>query len=413
MTTYKQKLALLAFVFLSASTYVVAKGVGTKPAAEEHTYEAWKQKPKEPFSDGAKNFEAVKKELLAKYVDQGITEDDLYRGAVAGMLQNIDPEKSEWNRLISPTEYAEMMTDMKGEVTGVGIAFQLNESTGYAEVLSVVPDTAAAKAGIKTGDQVLRVDGKSFKGKQMRDFVYQVRGKAGTAVELMVMQDEKIRTIKLKRAPLRFDTVDTTLLPDGMAVVYIHYFTEKTPGMLKDALQKLRSQNVKGVVLDLRGNSGGLFDKMIESIAHLVPNNSPIVVSTGRGKQNETIRSKGEPLLPNVPLAVLVNNSTMSGAEMMAAALKVNAKATIVGQNTFGKWSAQRVEELPNKYAIKYTTANFMTPSGSDLNGVGLSPDIVVDSEHSDVEKWQKTPDAKERLNKDIQLRTAVRVLQL
>jgi carboxyl-terminal processing protease len=198
-----------------------------------------------------------------------------------------------------------------------------------------------------------------------------------------------------------------------LAVLHIRNFTEATPALLKKTLSHLKSKGIKGLIVDLRGNQGGAFEKTTESIEYLVPRNAVIVKVNKRGPEQEDLVSKGEPILGDIPLVVLVNGHTKSGAEIMAGALKMSAGATTVGTHTYGKWSAQSVDELPNKFAIKYTTATFLAPDGSDLSGKGLQPDIVVEFKEEEAAKLQTQKDIKQRIQADIQLQTAINVLKL
>ncbi|MCX6125008.1 MAG: S41 family peptidase [Proteobacteria bacterium] len=373
----------------------------------------WRNRPHEAFSDPAKSFELVKQVLLKKYVDSGLKEEDLYRAAVQGMLANIDPEMSAWNRLMTPTEYSELKTDMQGKVVGVGVEISFNETTGTADILGIVPGTPAAKAGLMRGDQILKIDGKNFKGLQLRDMVYAMRGKAGSDLKLSILHEDQVRTVSLKREALAWNTVESTNVGEGIALVSIRYFTAITPDLLKKSLSNLKSKKLKGLIIDLRGNEGGIFESAIDSIRQLVPKDKLIVKVIKRGGDEEKIISNTEPMIQNVPLVVLINGATKSGAEVMAGSLKMSANATTVGKNTFGKWSAQKVDELPNKFAIKYTTSTFLAPDGSNLSGKGLTPDIVVDLDEEKAQKLQNQADLDLRLQEDIQLQSAINIFKL
>lgn len=399
-------MGIATLALASASMLALAK-------KEEADFASWRNKPEEPFSNGAATFEAVKQTLLKNYVNKGVTEEDLYRAAVEGMLSNMDPSMSLWNKLMTPTEYKELIGDMQGRIVGIGIEVGFNETNGYADVMGVIPGTPAEKAGIKRGDQILRIDGQSFKGKQLRDLVYAIRGKDGSEVKLTVLHDDSIKNLKIKRQGLVWDSVTTQMVNQDIAVLFIRNFTDATPDLLKKNLNELKSKGIKGLIVDLRGNQGGAFEKTTESIEHFIPKNKVIVKAIKRGPIQEDLISKGEPVLSGVPLVVLINGHTKSGAEIMAGALKMSAGATTVGTHTYGKWSAQSVDELPNKYAIKYTTATFLAPDGSDLAGKGLQPDIVVEFNEDEAAKLQSQRNIEQRVQADVQLQTAINVLKL
>ncbi|HYX34752.1 MAG TPA: S41 family peptidase [Oligoflexus sp.] len=401
-------------LLMGICTVVLASGSMLALAKKEDAdFAAWRNKPEEPFGNGAATFETVKQALLKNYIDKGLTEDDLYRAAVEGMLSNIDPNMAMWNKLMTPTEYRELVGDMQGRIVGIGIEVGFNEANGYADVVGVIPGTPAEKAGIARGDQILRIDGQSFKGKQLRDLVYAIRGKDGSEVKLTVLHDDSVKVLKIKRQGLVWDSVSTQMINKDVAVLFIRNFTEATPDLLKKNLAELKNKGVKGLIIDLRGNQGGAFEKTIESIQHLIPKNKLIVKVNKRGAEKEDLVNKTDPVLTNVPLVVLINGHTKSGAEIMAGALKMSAGATTVGTHTYGKWSAQSVDELPNKYAIKYTTATFLSPDGQDLTGKGLHPDIVVEFPEDEAGKLQSQRNIEQRVQADVQLQTAINVLKL
>ncbi|WP_141735196.1 S41 family peptidase [Oligoflexus tunisiensis] len=401
-------------ILMGISAVVLATGSMIALAKKEDAdFASWRNKPQEPFSNGAANFETVKQALLKHYVNKGLTEDDLYRAAVEGMLSQIDPEMTMWNKLMSPTEYRELLGDMQGRIVGVGIEVGFNEANGYADVMGVIPGTPAEKAGIKRGDQILRIDGQSFKGKQLRDMVYAIRGKEGSQVQLTVLHEDNVKVLKIKRQGLVWDSVTSQMINKDVALLAIRNFTEATPDLLKKKLTELKGKGIKGLIIDLRGNQGGAFEKTTESIEHFIPKGKLIVKVIKRGPVQEDLLSKGEPILGSIPLVVLMNGHTKSGAEIMAGALKMSAGATTVGTHTYGKWSAQSVDELPNKYAIKYTTATFLAPDGSDLSGKGLQPDIVVEFSEDEAIKLQSQRNIEQRVQADVQLQTAINVLKL
>ncbi|MDQ3234217.1 MAG: PDZ domain-containing protein, partial [Pseudobdellovibrionaceae bacterium] len=244
-------------LLMGICTVVLASGSMLALAKKEDAdFAAWRNKPEEPFSNGAATFETVKQALLKNYIDKGLTEDDLYRAAVEGMLSNIDPNMAMWNKLMTPTEYRELVGDMQGRIVGIGIEVGFNEANGYADVVGVIPGTPAEKAGIARGDQILRIDGQSFKGKQLRDLVYAIRGKDGSEVKLTLLHDDSVKVLKIKRQGLVWDSVSTQMINKDVAVLFIRNFTEATPDLLKKNLTELKNKGVKGLIVDLRGNQG-------------------------------------------------------------------------------------------------------------------------------------------------------------
>jgi carboxyl-terminal processing protease len=384
---------------------------GATADAGESEYDDWKNKPREPFSDAQKAFDQARAVLLKEYVDDKLTEADLYRAAVAGMLRGAAGRK--WDKLLSPGEHAELMGDLGGEMVGIGIEIKFEDDTGNILILGTVPGSPAEKAQLRAGDRILKIDGKSFKGLQLRDAVYGIRGKVGQTVTLTLLREDRIVTKTVVRAPILWSPVNATSLPGNVAVVSIKSFTDKTPSLLKATLEKVMAQKPRGVIVDLRSNEGGSFDRVVESAGLLLPKGKLVATLIRRGGGEEALRTSTDPLLAGVPVVALVNGSTASGAEILAGALKEEGGARIVGKKTYGKWNVQKIAELSNKYALKYTIGIFKTPRGELLDGKGLEPDLEVDFDEATAEKVTHLPDGAQRLKADPQLRAAAQLLRL
>jgi carboxyl-terminal processing protease len=303
---------------------------------------------------------------------------------------------------------------MSGQIVGIGIEMKFEPDTGIAEVLSIIPGTPAQKEGLKAGDQILRINGKSYKGQNMRDVVYAIRGMSGEKVSLTILRGDKILTRSIPRESVHWNSVDYSLLPSSTGLIAIRYFSETTPNLLREALSELLKKDVKGLVIDLRNNEGGLFEKAIESIELFLPEGRPIVKVIKRGNAEEIISSRRKPMISGLLVTVLTNETTSCGAEIMASALRENLGAPIVGHKTFGKLNAQTLEELPNKYAFKFTSSIFQTPSGKTLDGVGLEPDFSVDlAEGKKLDSVQRIKEIEKRLSEDQPLRTALSIIEM
>jgi carboxyl-terminal processing protease len=383
--------------------------------------------PREKFEGGAKAFAHVKDALLKGYFSgaspassaaaaadaNALTEDDLYRAAVRGMLEHVDPKMRKWNKLLSPSDLAEMRRDLKGELVGVGVQIKFDQDTGYTDVLGLVPGSPAEKAGIVAGDLIVSVNGKLYKGSALMDVVRDIRGKAGEKVTLTVLRGDKLVSITVTREVLSYDAVSSFITSDGIGYVRIRGFNEKTVPMLKGALTDLGNKGAKALVLDLRDNQGGLFDAAVSSADLLLPQGTGIVTLKKRGQKDETFAAKGSPLLSTLPMAVLVDGQTSSGAELLTAALQEGRHATVVGVRTFGKWTLQSVDdELGNGYAAKYTIGVFQSPSGRSFQGVGLTPDVEVTMDEKAAHKAMEITDPEKRLAADAQLRTAATMIR-
>jgi len=349
------------------------------------------------FTDGARNFRDVMEHLKSDYLDD-LSDDDFYRAAVAGMLS---AGGRSWDQLLSPSEMAALRGDLAGEVVGVGIELKLDEATQSLVVARVLDGAPADKGGIVAGDQLLQIDGKPVVGRPMMDVVRTIRGAAGTAIQLTMLHAGQVVVRSLHRDKVVLAPVGEEDLGDGVALIKLRSFNEKTPALLEQALRAASARHARGLVLDVRGNPGGLFDAMVACAGMLLPRGATVAQLERRGGAVETIRTGRDPVLAGVPIVVVANPSTASGAEILAGALRDGLGARVIGSKTFGKWNVQRIDELPNGWAIKYTTGRFRTARGEALDGKGLIPDLEVE------------PGAADSAHHDGQLRAAAALLKL
>jgi carboxyl-terminal processing protease len=367
--------------------------------------------PAEPFHDAEKNFEAARKAMLEGYYRTSLDEEDLYRAALAGMLEGADPAMHRWNKLLSPTEIGQLRADLRGELVGIGVVIDLDPATGYIDVKSAIPGTPADRAGIAPPDKIVTIDGKLYKGLTLRDAIADIRGKAGETVTLSILRGAQLVSVPVVREKIAYDTVQGSMLTSDVGLVRIPAFNERTAPALHDALTAIASHHARALVVDLRDNPGGSFDAAVDTAGEMVASGST-VVTVAKRDHVEPFVSKGAPVLGDVPVAVVVDHATASSAELLTAALRDLRHATVVGSATQGKWTVQRIEDLPNGYAIKYTTGVFSSPSGKSYEGVGLTPDVEVDMSDDAIARARVVADPGRRLAEDTQLRTAVTMLE-
>ncbi|MGQ0508600.1 MAG: S41 family peptidase, partial [Myxococcaceae bacterium] len=358
------------------------------------------------FKGGEQVFREAK-ELLAKHhLDVRATESQLLRAATAGMVS--DGGKRKWDALLSPNELAELKSGLAGELVGVGVVIRKDEQSGVVNVLDVLPGSSAERGGLQPGDSLLKVDGRFFKGEPLDEIVARVRGKEGTSVSLTTLRADNVFDVKLTRRRVQIPSVTAELTPGGVALVRINAFSEQTPADLRRALDALVRQNPRGLVLDLRDNAGGLFDRMMDCAGMVLSPGATLASLVDRSGLKKAQVARGQLLVPvNLPTAVLVDSETASSAEILAAALKYGRKAKVIGRKTGGKWNVQRVEPLSNGWALKYTVGVFEAPWGEKLDGVGLTPDLEVE-ETKELERTRSIKDWAERLKADPTLRTAI-----
>ena len=360
-----------------------------------------------------KLFSQVLRLVEENYVKE-VSPKDLIYGAINGMLSSLDPYSS----LMEPDEYKELEIETKGSFTGIGIEITIKDE--ILTVVAPIEDTPAWKAGIKPGDKILKINGKSTKGMSLLEAVKLLRGPKGTKVTITILRDEKdIKEITLVRDVIPIKSVKTKVLEPGYAYVRITSFQEKTPKELIKALEELENaQQIKGIVLDLRYNPGGLLSSAIEVADEFLENG--IIVSIKGKNKDAQMEFKAKPNPPQrkhpYPIAILINHGTASAAEIVTGALRDNNRAIVLGQKSFGKGLVQTVIPLEENYAVKLTTAYYYTPDGICIDKIGIKPDIEIpeveisEKKDSKEEKeiFKHFPDPE----KDFQVKMALSILK-
>ncbi|MFZ3071818.1 MAG: S41 family peptidase [Thermodesulfobacteriota bacterium] len=301
---------------------------------------------------------------------------DLVYSAVNGMLKGLDPHSS----FLNPEDYREMQVDTKGQFGGVGIEIGVRD--GFLTVISPIEDTPAYKAGIKPKDRIMKIEEKLTKDMNVNDAVKMIRGEKGTAVTLWIWREgfDDSKPFKLVRETIKIKSVKWKALEEGFGYVRITQFQETTGDDLDKALSELGSKDgkLKGLVLDLRNNPGGLLNQAV-SVSNKFVGSGVIVSTKGKIKEQavEFTAMKGV-AHPYFPMVVLVNDGSASASEIVAGALQDHKRAVIIGTPTFGKGSVQTIIPLKDGSAVRLTTSLYYTPSGRSIQAKGIEPDIIV-----------------------------------
>ena len=338
-------------------------------------------------------------ESIRNYYVETTTDKALFDNAIRGMLAGLDPHSS----YMDPTEFSDLKVSTSGEFGGLGIEVTLEE--GLIRVVSPIDETPAQKAGVKAGDLIIRLDDTPVKGLSLRKAVEMMRGAAGSPIILTVIRKNEAKPLKLKltREVIRVKSVRQKPLEDGYAYMRVSQFQSQTGDevikTLKELLDRAPEKRLKGLVLDLRNNPGGILEASVKVAGAFLDRNALkydglIVYTKGRIGGSE-IREKAQfgDLLKGAPLVVLVNGGSASASEIVAGALQDHKRAIILGENTFGKGSVQTVLPLQDHYGLKLTTALYYTPSGRSIQATGIKPDLLVKEL-----KWP-TPSADEQQN--------------
>ncbi len=393
---FKIYLVLLGFLILLIFNYAFSK---------EKNEEIYKY---------LKLFSQVLKLIEDNYVTE-ISPKDLIYGAINGMLNSLDP----YSALMKPEEYKELEIETRGTFTGIGIEITIKDDV--LTVVAPIEDTPAWKAGIKPGDKILKIDDKLTKGMSLLEAVKLLRGPKGTKVTITILRDEKdIKEITLTRDVIPIKSVKIKILEPGYAYVRITSFQEKTPEELAEALKNLENQtHLKGIILDLRYNPGGLLSSAIEVADEFLEEG--IIVSIKGKNKGTQMEFKAKPNLPqrkhSYPIVILINHGTASAAEIVTGALKDNKRALVLGEKSFGKGLVQTVIPLEDDYAVKLTTAYYYTPNGVCIDKIGITPDIEIPE--IDVFKKEKVEEKEEKMFKqfsspeeDFQVKMALSILK-
>ncbi|ADC89717.1 carboxyl-terminal protease [Thermocrinis albus DSM 14484] len=330
-------------------------------------------------------FTDVLKIIKEHYVEPVSTKDLIY-GALSGMTKSLDP----FSAFFTPKQYEEFMQETEGEFGGVGI--EIGMEKGRPTVISPIEGTPAYRAGIRPGDIILEINGEDTSNMTLMDVVQRIRGKPGTKVTLTILRKGADKPIKveLERAIIRIESVKWTTLGD-VGYVRLSQFTDGTGARLEKALRELLNQRVKGIVLDLRNDPGGLLNEAVNVASLLLPEGKLIVYTKARNGETSRYFVKRKPVLPeDMPLVVLINRGSASASEIVAGALQDYKRAILVGERSFGKASVQNIIPLEDGSAIKLTVAYYYTPMGRLINKKGITPDVEVPMDEKQEEKLQE-----------------------
>jgi carboxyl-terminal processing protease len=315
-------------------------------------------------------------DMVQKNYVEPIEQKTLIQGAINGMMRSLDPHSA----YMTAEMYKELEVETRGSFGGIGIEITILKD--ILTVVSPIEDTPAFLAGVKAGDQIIRIDGKSTKNISIMEAVSKLRGPKDTKVTLTIMRENmaKPEDIVITRSIIKIRSIKARMYDDRIGYIRIASFQEKTVNDLKKALSDLDgpSQSLKGLVLDMRNNPGGLLNQAVE-ISDCFLKSGVIVSTKGKTKNLEntfSARDNGDE--PACPIVILVNEGTASAAEIVSGALRDNRRAIIVGARTFGKGSVQTVIPLEDGSALKLTTAKYYTPSGRSIQAEGIAPDIFI-----------------------------------
>ncbi|WP_444860582.1 S41 family peptidase [Peribacillus simplex] len=303
-----------------------------------------------------------------------IDQDKLVDGAINGMIKALDDPYSAY---MDKKEASSFHESISSSFEGIGAEIQ--EQDGKIMVVSPIKGSPAEKAGVKPNDIILSVDGKSVEGLSSSEAVLKIRGKKGTKVNLSISRagEPEPMELTIKRDTIPIETVYAEMLDDGVAKIQVTSFSEHTVQELKTALEEMSKKDMKGLVLDLRGNPGGLLDQAIEMASLFIPNGKVVLQVEERSGKKEVYKSKNDGEL-KIPVVVLIDDGSASASEIVAAAVSESADIPLIGVKSFGKGTVQTAQDFEDGSNFKYTAAKWLTPEGNWIHKKGIKPDINV-----------------------------------
>ena len=355
---------LVVITFLITSTLNIA--LGGKVVISKETYEAYKKYNKMIALE-----ELVKDDFYQKTSDEKLVD-----GAIKGMFSGLDDKYSQY---YTKAEFEKLKEQTSGSFVGIGVYISPTSDDDHITIIAPIDGSPAEKSGIKAGDKILKVDGKVVSAQNSDEAITMIKGKKGTEVELTIKRSEQILDVNVKRDEIVSKTVEGKVLDDNIGYIKITSFSEHTNKEFEKTLNTLKQSDIKGLVIDLRDNPGGLLDVCVDIADDLIGEGTIVYTKDNSGNKEYYKSDKNE---LDMPMAVLINGGSASASEILTAALVDNGKAIAVGETSFGKGLVQSVKGLKDGTGYKLTTAQYFTPNGDYINKKGITPKIEEKDEN-------------------------------
>ena len=316
-------------------------------------------------------------------IDQGKTMD----AAINGILQSLDP----YSAYMSPEMFSDMQTETSGKFGGLGI--EVGMEAGVVKVISPIDDTPAAKAGVKAGDYIVKINSVQVQGKSLTEAVELMRGPVGSEIEITIRRRgvKKALIFNIIREIIEVKSVKSEILEKKIGYIKLSSFNENSSSQIKNSLNKFKKQNLKGYILDLRNNPGGLLSQAIKIADYFLDDGEIVSTKSRKSSENRKWFARKGDIIDGETLIVLINYGSASASEIVAGALKDHKRAIIIGESSFGKGSVQSIIPLKNKGAIRLTISKYYLPSGQSISKIGVIPDIEIVEKSEDFRLNTKT----------------------
>ncbi|MDP3778431.1 MAG: S41 family peptidase [bacterium] len=376
---YSKLVSIIIVVIVLGTSFFagVLYGYDNRPGSEKVAGIVGKEAPPNLSSVDFNLFWDVWSRLERKYVDSSkLDREKLMFGAIKGLVSAVGDPHTEF---MPPVEAKQFQEDIKGSFDGIGAEIGLRK--GVLTVIAPLHDNPAEKAGIKAGDKILKIDDKSTEGLALDEAVRLIRGPHATKVRLLIYRDgfDKPKEFSITRDVIHVKIVETEKKGDGIFVIKLHQFTENAGIEFRKAVQEFYASGSKKLVLDLRNDPGGYLTVSVDIASWFVPAGDVIARERYSNGSEDLYRSNGYGLLEKVPTVVIINEGSASASEILSGALRDLRHIKLIGTKSYGKGSVQEVEDLDKKSSLKVTIAKWLTPNGTEIDGIGLEPDIKVE----------------------------------
>lgn len=349
-----------------------------------------------------KTLQSFKAMLEEKYIGE-INDEKLLEGAIKGYIEGLDDPYTEY---LTKEEMEEFTEQTNAEYVGIGVYISNDRSNNTLLIVGVMKNSPALEAGMQPGDIIEKIEGIAYSGEQISEATSILKGKEGTTVKVTVLRDGKEIDMDITRKKITVDHVASKMLDNQIAYIQIDSFDSGVEEAFKEQITQLKNDGAKSIIIDLRSNGGGIVDEATGIAELFVKKGETILITKGKNEEEKTTKSKKDPIITDMPVVVLVNEGTASASEILAAALKEQYGAKIVGKTTYGKGVIQTLYTLTDGSGLKITTDEYFTPNHNKIHKVGIKPDIEVDLT-KDSQGYYETS-----MEKDAQIQKAIEELK-
>lgn len=349
-----------------------------------------------------KTLQSFKAMLEEKYIGE-IDDEKLLEGAIKGYIEGLDDPYTEY---LTKEEMQEFTEQTNSEYVGIGVYVSNDRSNNTLLIVGVMKNSPALEAGMQAGDVIEKIEGVAYAGDQLNEATSILKGKEGTTVKLTVLRDGKEIDLEITRKKITVDHVASEMLDNKIAYIQIDSFDSGVKNAFEEQITQLKNDGAKGIIIDLRSNGGGIVDEATGIAELFVNKGETILITKGKSQEEKTTKSTKDPIITDIPVVVLVNEGTASASEILAAALKEQYGAKIVGKTTYGKGVIQTLYTLTDGSGLKITTDEYFTPNHNKIHKVGIKPDVEVDLTKNEQGYYETS------MEKDAQIQKAIEELK-